>query len=357
MARKANPTVIGGFVVGAVVLAVAGLFVFGTGRFFADTLTYVLYFDGSIKGLHVGAPVMFRGVQIGSVADIKLVADVEDLSVRIPVLIEIDREVFTRMRGGVEVEEFAKEDPKELMDLLIERGLRAQLEVRSFVTGMLAVTLDFHPDLDEPAQLVGADSRYPEIPTIPSSMEELSRTVENLPLDELVQGVLETVQAIERLANAPELAASIRSADATLQDIRVLVQNANRDLTSLAENVERAVQDVRQLVQRVDGHVDPIASTMEVAVRDAGKLIGNFDEQVRPVTLEIVKTAETARVALEEAKRAIATAGDAAGEGSALREELTRALGELSAAARAIRILADQLERQPESLIRGKGGK
>jgi paraquat-inducible protein B len=72
MGRRSNPTLIGAFIVGAVALIVIGLLVFGRGQLFTEKRTYVLYFDGSVKGLNVGAPVDFQGVKIGSVTDIKV---------------------------------------------------------------------------------------------------------------------------------------------------------------------------------------------------------------------------------------------------------------------------------------------
>jgi MlaD protein len=75
MARKPNPALLGAFVVGAVILAVLGLVIFGGGKFFRSTQSWVAYFDESIKGLAVGAPVTFRGVKVGSVTDVKVVVD------------------------------------------------------------------------------------------------------------------------------------------------------------------------------------------------------------------------------------------------------------------------------------------
>ena len=89
MAKQASKTLIGAFVLGAVVLIVSGLMVFGSGRFFTKTYAYVMYFEGSVKGLTVGAPVVFRGVKIGSVTDIVLLTDLKDMTVQIPVYIEV----------------------------------------------------------------------------------------------------------------------------------------------------------------------------------------------------------------------------------------------------------------------------
>ncbi|MHC4591522.1 MAG: MlaD family protein [Planctomycetota bacterium] len=356
MARKANPTVIGGFVVGAAALAVVALFVFGSGRLFTDTVTYVMYFDGSVKGLNVGAPVSFRGVQIGSVTDVKLVADVEDLSMRIPVLVEIERDKFIRMRRGAPVPTSAVQDPRLMVRRFIEKGLRAQLQTRSFVTGMLMVALDFFGEEGEEIKLIGADTQYPEIPTVPSSMEELSRTVENLPLQEITEALLSAVEAIDRIAEMPELADTIRSADEALEEIQDLVQNANASLGSLSERAEQLLEHTDQLVQNADSRVSSVATSVEEAMGSAHDLVKDVDAQVEPVTAELMAATEAARAALEQATETLSAAEGLAGEDPAVRHVVTSALRELTAAARSIRTVAEYLERHPEALIRGKGG-
>ena len=121
MGKKANPTVIGGFVVGAVALAVAGVLVFGGGQFWASTILWVSYFPGSVKGLQVGAAVTFRGVKIGQVTEIKATLDMRERPVRIrtPVYWELNRDsIATIGISEAEREKMIKEgDP--IIHLLI----------------------------------------------------------------------------------------------------------------------------------------------------------------------------------------------------------------------------------------------
>jgi paraquat-inducible protein B len=88
--KRANPAVIGGFVIGAVALLVIGLLVFGGAGWFVQRDTFIAYFPGSVKGLHVGAPVDFRGVTIGQVKEIRVLFDPRQLDARIPVIMELD---------------------------------------------------------------------------------------------------------------------------------------------------------------------------------------------------------------------------------------------------------------------------
>ncbi|MEE8506260.1 MAG: MlaD family protein, partial [Kiloniellales bacterium] len=188
MAKKADPKKIGAFVVGAAVLVVVGLVVFASGQFFAKTRTFVLFFESSVGGLNVGAPVNFRGVRVGSVKDIVLRYNLGDDSLLIPVYVEFEPGRIE----GVDLER-----PKSAKQL-IERGLRAQLGMQSFVTGQLSVEFDFHPG--SPVRLAGAEIEYPELPTLPSDMAKLKATITRvaekvsaLPLEEIIGEVTRTV--------------------------------------------------------------------------------------------------------------------------------------------------------------------
>src|SRR4030042_2062526 len=94
MAKQANRMMIGGFVVLAVIIMAASLVVFGSGKFFQKTNKYILYFNGSVRGLSVGAPVLFQGVQVGSVISILIETDLSKLETTIPVIIEVEVDKF-----------------------------------------------------------------------------------------------------------------------------------------------------------------------------------------------------------------------------------------------------------------------
>lgn len=305
MSKQANKTLIGAFVVGAVVLVVAGVAIFGSGKFFTKTREYVMYFDGSLRGLSIGSPVAFKGVKIGSVTHIKIRFEGKELTnIRTPVFIEIESDRIAKTSADPELQEFIEKDRTyEVMDILVKRGLRAQLVSQSLVTGQLVVAFDFHPDT--PINLVGGDPKYKEIPTIPSTMEELTETIKELPLKELVDQLLKVVKDIDTVVNSPELKGSISSLHETLKSASELVQN-------------------------VDRQVDPMLSTIK-------------------------ETFETATAALTQAKNTLVSLEERTAEDSTLRYEFDNTLQELSGAARSIRVLADYLQRHPESLLRGKG--
>ena len=192
MAKQSFKTAVGAFVIGGLALLVAGIILLGGGRMFSDDIEYVLYFDGSVSGLNIGAPVVFRGVPMGQVTRISLEANPRDASVTIPVYIRLDENSI--VRAGV-TGELTDNFRQEILRRLIQRGLRARLQLQSLITGQYRVELDFLPNTP-------ANFRSPmpdrEIPTLPSPIDTLQRTVASLPLEEMAHttaGILEKLNA------------------------------------------------------------------------------------------------------------------------------------------------------------------
>ena len=107
--RRANPAVIGGFILGAVVLVIVGVMILGSGKFFTKTVACVMYFEGGIQGLYKGAPVNFRGVKVGSVTDITMQFDPQTFQIRIPVVAEFPKSA----RGSMELLNDSSGTPQE----------------------------------------------------------------------------------------------------------------------------------------------------------------------------------------------------------------------------------------------------
>jgi len=348
MSKPANKKVIGLFVVGAIALAIIAIVVLGSGRLFKKTLPAVCYFEGSVGGLNVGAPVVFRGVKVGTVTNIVLHFDLDKIHVIISVFIELERQWEDR--------KFSVAEQKQQFKRIIDNGLRAQLEMQSIVTGQLQVSLDFYPD--KPGRLVGADPDYFEIPTIKSPLQELAKKVEKIPIEEIFQKILAAVEGIERVVNSPEITETISS-----------INRAAKEIKPLATNLEETVRDVRKLVQNVENRIGPLTSSIEGAVNDYGKLARNADNKIDTIASgmnETIKemqkavssvqgTLEEARAALVQAKEALTNAAETLEEDSALSYEIIETLGEIKTGARSIRLLADYLKRHPESAIWGKG--
>ncbi len=349
MSKKANKTAIGGFVVGALALIVVGVLIFGSGKFLSKTETYVMYFEGSVRGLNVGAPLVFRGVKIGSVTRILLVANTDDLSFTIPVFAKVEQNKFT-LTG----DEILDQSPEQQLVLLVARGLRAQLIKQSMVTGQLIVELDFHPD--KPAKLVAGYSEYMQIPTIRSGMDDLVKQIEKAPIEEILNKVLSAVDGIEKAINSKEVKESLRFLEQTVKNLNKLVLNIDSRIEPLVSTLEETVKDYGKLARNVDRQVKPVLSGIVETERHANKLVKNVNAQVTRLGSRIDEAAKSAAAALVEAKKTLNTIEGLTSDDSQMMYQITTTLKELSAAARSIRVWADYLERHPEALLRGKGG-
>jgi paraquat-inducible protein B len=292
-------------------------------------LKAVCYFEGSVGGLNIGAPVVFRGVRIGSVTDVVLSVESTKMVFTIPVYIEIEPDKFSVV--GVR--------PKQLgqnLKLLIDRGLRASLETQSIVTGQMQVGLDFKPDKPAKFAEIKYDQKIPEIPTVPTPMQELTKKIEKIPIDEIFEKLNATIGSINKLVSSPEIVKAI-------------------------ESVSLAVGDVRKLVQNVDNRVGPLASSIEGTVNDYGKLARNADSKIDTLSMglgdtikEIQKAVSSIEKTLGEVQATLAEAKRTLSEDSTLSYQITETLQEVQKSARSIRLLADDLKKRPESVIWGK---
>jgi phospholipid/cholesterol/gamma-HCH transport system substrate-binding protein len=363
VARQPSSALIGAFVVGAVLLAVAAAVLLNGDRFFSRRTTHVAYFDGSLDGLDVGAPVTFNGVRIGSVTDVRVVIEPDATSVRTPVLFDIDEHRLHAAKGGT----VASGDPANRLDALIQHGLRARLEIQSLVTGQRAVALNFYPGT--PARIVGA-TRHQEIPTIPSRIDTLTRTLQSLPLDTLVAETIRTMQSIEALASAPEVKSALGKLERVLGKVDGLVQKVNGRVDPLATSVEQAAVAARSTLteaQAALAQLGPAASAAiadyQALAQDARKGVGHADAEIGSVAAAVRTTladadigslAAALRTTLTDAQDVLADARAVIGNDSPVREDVTNALQEITKAARSMRTLADYLDRHPEAVVVGK---
>lgn len=325
MSAKAGKAVIGAFVLGALALAVIGVVLFGSGKFFTPQKKYVMYFDGSVKGLSVGAPVVFRGVKVGSVVDIILQGDMRDMTFRVPVIAEVDLSRFQITNSEPESADFHQ--------ALIDRGLRAQLQTQSLVTGQLMVYFDFYPD--RPVRLLPDDTGYAQVPTIPSATDELTQKLEELPLKQLVERANDLVGGLEQLVNSPDMQETPRTLNLTVAEARSLLENVGREIRLLSDETRGAIGAATTAIQ----HIDRTLSFEEGA---PAELIGSMNTTLDEVRRSLRKFDETLD----------AVANTASDERSIY--QLRTALKDLGEASRAFGSLAEYLDRHPEALLRGK---
>ncbi len=347
MSKTANPTIIGGFVIGAVFLFLAGMVVFAKGTFWIKKPVWVLYFEGPVSGLSVGAPVNFKGVKIGSVSNVLVRVNLEDKSIRTPVYIEIDRDRILEVNGISESQEELK-----FVQKMIQRGLRAQLSLQSLITGQLAIEFNFYPGT--PIKIVGADPNYPEFPTIPSRIELFTERFEKLPLDELIKSVLSMVQSFEKTMGSPELAKVVTNLDRTLISVQGLIKNIDEEIKPISSSIQDTSKEARFAIEDIKEFILLTQIELDKTLKSLQALSQNVNQRVGPLALNIKLTAVSTRKAMEEARKMLSIVEDFVEEESPLKYEIFSTLEKLSAAARSIRVLAEYLERNPNALIYGK---
>jgi paraquat-inducible protein B len=272
---------------------------------FTQKIPYLIYFDGSVRGLSPGAPVEFRGITVGTVTSIGLEFDQNKARIRIPVIIEIEPQ---RLIPDITQDEVAGQQHRSMAEL-IRRGLRAQLQTGNLLTGELFVDLTFVPDAT-PAEL-DTSGPVPIIPSVPATLEALQASatailnkLAAMPIEDLIVSLNQAAAGLDRLVNAPEL------------------QKA-------AAAIGPAIADIRQIITKVDAA--------------SGPLLGS-----------VTGAAETATNTMRDLQAAAGSLQRSLGAGSALTNNAENMMQELTRAARSIRVLADYLERNPDALLRGK---
>lgn len=181
MRKEPNKKLIGLFILSglAVLLIILGIFL-REKFFFGDKgKTLVMYFEESINGLNIGAPVVFKGVEIGKVIDIELLADPKTLDFSIPVYVRM-----VQKDQSIQASEF--DTQVELLNALIQKGLRARLTTQSYLTGLLMIELEMLPDT-KTVMRNPKNSKFFEIPTVLSPMGEISKGIQDLPIRQSIE--------------------------------------------------------------------------------------------------------------------------------------------------------------------------
>lgn len=321
--ERKGAVLVGGFVIAALAVAVAAALFFGAGRLWEQRLVVVSYFDGSVGGLNIGAPVSFRGVPVGRVERIQLQVVPEDVSAQIAVYMSLEPGVVRLPNGQetlLQVPDF---------DKLGEIGLRAQLVTLSLITGQLGIQLDFRPET--PARLLGLDDTVPEIASIRSEIQAVKDTIAELPLQEAVGKLISTLTAVQRLSDiaADELSGMSGRVGTTMDRLDDSLDMATVVLLGLEEETRTALRSVTALS---DG---------------AGAEVGTTAADVR-------KVLENADRTLVELSTLTQTLNQTINGRSVLRQDVEAAARDLAVATRALRSFAETIEREPNLLILGR---
>jgi len=330
--RHGNPALLGLFVVGALVLLFATVFTVAGGKLFASKQRVVMHFGGSIYGLQVGAPVVFRGVRLGSVSSVGVKWDAAGSHVSIPVVAELDAEALRNVGGGT-----AEADLRSTLQTLVGSGLRAQLAMQSILTGQLYIDLDFRPD--KPSLSQGGASRYPEIPTVATVFQELRNQIDQIDVKRLIEDIGAIASTTRAMVGAPELARALQDLDDISRHLLNLTQRLDQRSGPLLDRAEATLDSARKTTDDLR-----VAAS---AVTDSARRVGTTFQPDGALATKL-------RNAADEMARTGVVLRESVGTDAPLNRDLQRALGDLASAARSLRELADTLNQQPESVLRGR---
>lgn len=265
-------------------------------RAYVSKLRYTLHFEDSVRGLSIGAPVEFKGIKVGSVTDVRLEYDDQTTGFRIPVQVEIEPErIATR-------DPRLHKAPRDVVEAMVRRGLRARLQTGNLLTGQLYVDLVMQP---KAAQALAKRGDKNELPTVRSAG-----------LDQTMASVGNIMAQLERVDYAA-LGADLQG---TLKGIHTLTNSPH--LAAALEDLATTLKSVRMLLGALEGRADPLADNLE-------------------------RTLAAARRALEKAEALLAPESPLHQQGIRLAQEMTQT-------ARSLRHLVDMLERNPQALLLGK---
>ncbi|RYY02493.1 MAG: MCE family protein [Gammaproteobacteria bacterium] len=309
---------IGAFIVGALLLVFVALLFFSGGRFFSEKEKVVMYFEGSVQGLQVGAPVKLKGVVLGEITDIQLNFQNDEKTVVTAVTADL---VLKRINSkGVAIN-------REFFDEAIKNGMRAQLNFQSFLTGLLYVELDFYPDT--PVKLYGLQNDYREVPTVATQFEALSKSFADLDIKGLVTHVDELAIEINKIVKSGEIQGALKSVNRAAASVEKTSNTFNVKVGVLTDNIEKTRLEIDRLLAQVNKATPEVAASLNKSLQDLSASLN-----------QVNKTAGSIESTFSE--------------DAPLVNQLNSTLNDISRSAQAFRNLTETLEQQPESLLRGK---
>lgn len=341
MKRKANPTLIGTFVVvGSALIAVAIITLAGSNYFTRKERT-VMYFSGSVYGLQVGAPVVFRGVRVGSVESIEVSYDSGSDTFSIPVVASLDSDTLR----GLDGKRAEGQSPPELaLPALVERGMSAQLSMQSLLTGLLYVDLDLRPQRTAHAR--GTQRGLTEIPTNPTAIQNLRDQLEGIDLRQITDDLAAIAASARAVISGPQLNQALRDLAEITASFKRVSDRLDKRLDPMTNELQRSLAATRQAMDDMSKAAKSVDNTA-VGFGRTSERVGDLLAPDAPLVTNLQRAAD------EVARSAVALR-EATSSDSRLAVNADRALTDLSRAARALRDLAETLEQQPDALLRGR---
>jgi paraquat-inducible protein B len=315
-------TMVGLFVLVGIGLGVAAAVMFGNFSLFRPVLRAAVVFQGSIGGLSVGAPVTFRGVPVGAVDTIGITYDPATNVALIPVTVRLEpQRALITTSGGPGVAFDVSE--------LVERGLRAELQVQSFVTGQSQIDLDFAPNT--PVALHPGVTGLPEIPARQSAFQRAREQFSQLPLRDLSDNAVATLQGLRTLSDKLE------------HDLPPLIESLKITSDRTADTLANADGAIKSLQGRLDTTLDAFTTAANT---------GTAEVKQRGAELHTLLTG--ASQATTQVRDLLTDMRSLASARAGTRDNVESTARDLAAAAASLRGFAADVERNPQLLLMGR---
>jgi paraquat-inducible protein B len=248
-----------------------------------DTLaeTFIMYFQGSLRGLSVGAPVDLRGINIGEVKRLSVEYDRVAGELRFPVEVDIfPQRIQARVRGsGAKGSDLADVGGHTMIDSMVAHGMRAALKDGNLLTGQKYVAVDVVKGA--PPETVAWDAHPPIFPTasggidqLTDSIESVAKKLDKVPFDQISNHLIatmatldQTLKSTDRLMRnvdssiAPQVAATLKEAEGAMKNAKDALSEGgslNNDLGDTLIQLSRAAKSLGALADYLERHPEAL---------------------------------------------------------------------------------------------------
>ena len=321
MSQKPNPTSIGLFIVIGLALGVTGLLLFSSSKMFTKTRDIVVYFNQSLNGLNVGAPVKYRGVTIGSVKRVMIFWNQATNDFAMPVLIELEEKLI-KERVGEPLEVFTDRS----LEQRINQGMRASLQAESLVTGVLYVEMRTNPKAQE-AVYHQLKPTFQEMPSEPTQIQQLMENLGSLDIKGISTNINAVILRLDKVLESMRMGDISAGVTNTLASLNKLITSP--DITNSLASVRTTLDQYKALGEKLTGRVDPVAASITNSLAEANRTLA-----------QLRGTAENVRSMLRP--------------DAPLSHDLGQLLQQLAGTAESISTLVEFLKQHPNALITGR---
>ena len=326
---------VGGFFLVGVGILIFGIMALGGGQLFSKDVKFNIWFDTSVSGLSLGAPVVFRGVDLGTVTSIGLAVTSDMSNALIPVVVQIDSENLVRAAGGGTATE---DEAAQIIRNMVAQGMRAKLQMSSIITGQYRIALGFHPGI-EPVYRSG-DPQW-EIPSVTGSLDNMTKALDQMPIQEMLANLENTLDRLGAIIMSGEIERCLTSFANTMENADTLLasmQSLPGSLNTLLVDIDKAVVSANK------------------AIVDADKTINDFGDDIAPAMVSFQHAMDDLAGTARELSRFVARTSKELSPTAHMYVEMEKILKEFTALSRSVRSLTNTLDRNPEVLIQGRRG-